>query len=361
MTPKAPARAIAIAACAATLAIAWHARPAAAARAAAVDILHPTAALPVAIATSLRDPAAMFELSTGEAVVFDRRSGVVSVVDAARTKARVLLSGAPERGGLVSPGAVAIGPEDLIAVADSLHGYDRIQYFTLRGTRVGILALPDPPRSHVTVNGFEVNGIGSLQFAKQSFFVNLPARGQLVSEIGTNGETLRQFGQPRRVGDTADPPLDAMLNIGIPLVDPTGGFDFVFQTGVPMLRKYDASGALVFERHIEGPELDASIAALPTVWRRPGGEGRLPITQPLVRSAAVDELGRVWVGLGVPYVYVYDRRGEKIRTIQLNGAGPIVAESLSFAKGYRLLVTPGCYEFTIEHSGNAIPGARFPE
>ena len=357
MTP----RTVATVALAASAAVghAW-ARPSATAIA-GVDVLRPSAALPVAIATSLRDPAAFFELSTGESVVFDRRAGVVSVVDAARTRARVLLDSAPERGGLVAPSAVAVGPEDLIAVADSYGGYDRIQYFTLRGTRVGFFVLPDPPRSHVAVNGFQVNGIGSLQFAKQSFLVNLPARGQLVSELSVQGETLRQFGQPRRVGDTADPPLDAMLNIGIPLVDPTGGFDFVFQTGVPMLRKYDASGALVFERHIEGPELDASIAALPTVWRRPGGEGRLPITQPLVRSAAVDELGRVWVGLGVPYVYVYDRRGEKIRTIQLNGAGPIVAESLSFAKGYRLLVTPGCYEFTIEHSGNAIPGARFPE
>lgn len=361
MTPRAPARTLALAVSAATLATAWHAAPAASASAAAVDILRPTGALPVAIATSLRDPAAFFETTTGEAVVFDRRSGVVSVIDASRTKARVLLSGAPEHGGLVSPGAVAIGPEDLIAVADSLRGYDRIQYFTLRGSRVGLLALPDPPRSHVTVNGFQVNGIGSLQFAKQSFFVNLPARGQLITELGVNGETLRQFGQPRRAGETPDPAVDAMLNIGLPLVDPTGGFYFVFQTGVPILRRYDAAGALVFERHIEGVELDASIANLPTLWRRPGAEGQLPITQPLVRSAAVDEQGRVWVALGVPYVYVYDQRGEKIRTIQLNGTGPIVAESLSFATGHRLLVAPGCYEFTIAHSGSGVPGTRLPE
>ena len=328
---------------------------------ASVDVLRPVAALPVAIATSLRDPAAYLEMATGESVVFDRKIGVVEAVDAARGEARVLLSTAPDHGGLATPSAIAAGPDDLLAVADAINGYDRIQYFTLRGTRVGGFVLSDPPRSHVSLNGFQLNGIGSLQFTTHSFLVNLPARGQLVSELGVQGETIRQFGQPRRVGETRDPPVDAMLNIGIPLVDPTGGYYFVFQTGVPMLRKYDAEGALLFERHIEGVELDASIAQLPTVWRRPGGEGQLPITQPLVRSAAVDAAGRLWVALGVPYVYVYDRRGEKIRTVQLDGAGPIVAESLSFAKSGRLLVTPGCYEFATEHSGNLIPGMPFPE
>src|SRR5262249_22307981 len=153
---------------------------------------------------------------------------------------------------------------------------------------------------------------------------NLPARGQLVSELSVQGETMRQFGEPRRAGATPDPAVDAMLNIGIPLVDPTGGAYFVFQTGVPMFRKYAAGGRLIFERHIEGVELAASVALLPTIWRRPGGEDRLPITQPLVRSAAVDDDGHLWVALGVPYVYVYDGRGEKIRTMQLDATGPIV-------------------------------------
>lgn len=314
--------------------------------AATVDVLRPTAALPVTIATSFRDPAAFVAMATGESVVFDRRAGVIEVIDAARTSTRVLLSPAPDHGGLVTPSAIAPGPEDLLAVADAVRGYDRIQYFTLSGTRVGGFVLSDAPRSHVALNGFQLNGIGSLQFARQSFLVNLPARGQLVSELGVQGETIRQFGQPRRASEPLDPQLDAMLNIGIPLVDPMGGYDFVFQTGVPILRHYDAAGALVFERHIEGVELDESIAQLPTIWRRPGGEGRLPITQPLVRSAAVDAEGRVWVALGVPFVYVYDRHGEKIRTVQLTAAGPIIAESLFFAKNGRLLVTPGCYEFT---------------
>ena len=42
----------------------------------------------------------------------------------------------------------------------------------------------------------------------------------------------------------------------MPLVDPTGGFFFVFQTGEPVFQKYDAAGELVFERRIAGREID---------------------------------------------------------------------------------------------------------
>ena len=47
----------------------------------------------------------------------------------------------------------------------------------------------------------------------------------------------------------------------------------------------------------------------------------------------------------MPYTYVYDKDGDKIRTVQFHGAGLINPTSLSFAPNGRLLVTPGCYEF----------------
>ena len=108
----------------------------------------------------------------------------------------------------------------------------------------------------------------------------------------------------------------------------------------------------MFERHIEGRELDGLIAALPTTWpRRPAGTGRgrttVPIVPPTVRTAAVDPDGHLWIALTVPYVYVYDPDGEKVRTLRLRGAGVIEPTSMSFASRDRLLVTPGCYEFTV--------------
>jgi hypothetical protein len=119
----------------------------------------------------------------------------------------------------------------------------------------------------------------------------------------------------------------------------------VFQTGRPMFRKYDASGALVFERHVEGVELDAAIQDLPEVWPRRAETGRFPLVPPLVRTAAIDPDGRLWISLVAPYTYVYDGRGDKVRTVQFRGAGIIAATSLFFAGPDRVLVTPGCYEF----------------
>jgi len=143
--------------------------------------------------------------------------------------------------------------------------------------------------------------------------------------------------------------LKLALNTGLPLAHPSGGFYFVFQAGVPMFRRYARDGTLLFERHIEGPETDPLVQGLPTMWPRrkvePGGE--LPLVPPTVRTAAVDPDGRLWVALTIPFTYVYDVHGDKIRTVQFRGAGLIAPTSLSFADRTRLLVTPGCYEFTV--------------
>ena len=68
---------------------------------------------------------------------------------------------------------------------------------------------------------------------------------------------------------------------------------------------------------------------------------------PTIRTAQVDPTGKLWVSLWVPYTYVYDRDGDKIRTIQFRGAGLITPNSLSFESQNQLLVAPGCYRFSI--------------
>jgi hypothetical protein len=71
----------------------------------------------------------------------------------------------------------------------------------------------------------------------------------------------------------------------------------------------------------------------------------VPLVPPVVRTAAVDPEGRLWVSFVLPYTYVYDAEGEKLRTVQFRAAGVIAATSLAFPGGGRVLVTPGCYEF----------------
>ena len=50
----------------------------------------------------------------------------------------------------------------------------------------------------------------------------------------------------------------------------------------------------------------------------------------------------------VPVTYVYDSRGDKIRTVQFRGAGTLTPTALFFGTKGRLLVTPGLYEFDAE-------------
>ena len=59
----------------------------------------------------------------------------------------------------------------------------------------------------------------------------------------------------------------------------------------------------------------------------------------------VDPAGRLWVSLSLPYTYVYDPHGDKVRTMQLRAAGTINPTSLFFTRDGRLFVTHGCYEF----------------
>jgi hypothetical protein len=115
-----------------------------------------------------------------------------------------------------------------------------------------------------------------------------------------------------------------------------------------MFRKYDQRGRLLFERHIEGVELDPLIAALPTVWpRRPdaGARREVPLVTPVVGTAAVDPAGNLWVALGQPFTYVYDGDGIRTRVVQFRGAGIIAPASLFFTSASRVIVAPGCYEF----------------
>ena len=176
-----------------------------------------------------------------------------------------------------------------------------------------------------------------------------PELGGLMTEFTVGGQPYRTIGVFRTTGHEADRDVHLALNSGLPLVDPTGGYYFVFQAGLPMFRKYDADGRLLFERHIEGPELDAMTQAMPNTWpRHPDETGReLPLIPPTVRAAAVASNGDLWVSLRVPYTYVYGQNGEKVRTVQFQAAGTVSPDSFFFDSRDRLLVTPGCYIFTV--------------
>ena len=316
-----------------------------------VEELRSTGGLAPHVVGQFRAPAGFLQASNGDYYVFDRRSHSVSRVDASGAATQIVRIG-PEDGRLLGASAFHMAPDGRFVVADAPEGRERVQIFESDGTRIGGFRLPGRAAPRITLGDLVLTGIASLQFTGRAIIMSQPELGGLMTEFSLAGHPFRTFGVFRRTGHEADRDVHLALNSGLPLVNPQGGYYFVFQAGVPVFRKYDANGQLVFERHIQGRELDGLIAALPTTWpRRPIGTGRgrttVPIVPPTVRTAAVDPDGYLWIALTVPYVYVYDADGEKVRTLRLRAAGIVQPTSLSFAGRGRLLVTPGCYEFTV--------------
>jgi hypothetical protein len=312
----------------------------------APDILRSSGAVPAHIAGQFRQPVGFQQSSSGQYFVFDRRAHTVYGLDAQQSSAWEIVTIGGESGRIIDPTAFAVEPNGTFVVADAPNGRERIQIFTPAGFRIGGFLLPGRLKARVVIDNTVLNGIGSMEYTGTSILMSQPETGALITEYELNGGVHRTIGRLRRTGHEDDPELHLALNSGIALVDPAGGFYFVFLTGQPVFQKYDAAGQLVFERHVEGREIDAFVAGLPAQWpKRQTSEGELPLVTPTVRTAAVDPDGRLWMVFTVPYTYVFDRDGDKVRTLQFRGAGVMTPSSLFFGRNGKVLVTPGLFEF----------------
>jgi len=311
-----------------------------------VEVLRAAGGLPPHIVGLFEEPLGFQQTPGGPYYVFDRRAHTVYTVDADKTATRKVVEIGQEQGRILQPRGFDVRPDGSFVVADAPRGQERVQIFGPAGLRTQGFFLPGRPSPAVIAGSLVLNGIASIQFSGEHLLVSHPESGALFTEYSAAGWALRSFGRLRETGFEQDRELHLALNAGLPLVDPTGGYYYVFLGGQPMFRKYDDRGTLLFERHIEGVELDAWIAALPTRWPTRRIEDReLPLVTPTVRTAAVDAAGRLWISLSLPYTYVYNPQGDRVRTVQFRGAGTISPTSLSFTRDGRLLVTPGCHEF----------------
>jgi hypothetical protein len=318
------------------------------------DVLKSVGGIPAHIAGRFREPVGFQQSAFGQYFIFDRRGHAVFGVDESLQSAWEIIQIGAEPGRIIDPTAFAVAPDGTFVVADAPNNRERIQIFSAVGFRIGGFLLPGRLRARVILDNFVFNGIGTLQYTGSSILMSWPETGGLVTEYELGGAPTRTFGELRRTGHENDRELHLALNSGIPLVDPTGGFFFVFQTGEPVFRKYDRYGRLVFERQMQGREIDAEVANLPTTWpTRKTDEGELPLVRPTIRTAAVDRAGNLWVSFVVPFTYVFDRDGDKIRALQFRATGIVAPNSLFFGKDDRILLTPGLYAF--ERRGRAGP------
>jgi hypothetical protein len=310
------------------------------------EILTSIGGLPPHIVGTFEEPIRFQQSSTGAYYIFDRRAHAVHTVDAARSVARKVLEIGFEEGRIIQPTGFDLAADGRFVVADVPRAQQRLQTFSAAGERLSGFFLPGEPAARIIAGNLMLNGAGSVQHTGGSLLLSHPESGALFTEYSVGGYAWRSIGTLRATGFESDRDLHVAMNAGLPLVDPTGGFYYVFITGTPMFRKYDMQGKVVFERYIQGRELDDYLAAQPNQWPRRRAQTReVPFVTPVIRAAAVDRQGALWISLGVPYTYVYDAQGDKTRTIQFRAAGVVSPTSLFFTTRGRLLVTPGCYEF----------------
>ena len=311
------------------------------------ETLRPVWALPPHVTGAFEFPTGFQQSPAGDYFIFDRRSHTVFTYKPGTDAARKVIQIGAERGRVLQPSAFDFAADNTFVIADAPGRQQRIQIFFETGASLGGFTVQARDLPRVSIGGFVLNGVGSLEYTGSSVLISQPETGALVTEYGVDGSIKRSFGELRGTGQESDPQLHAALNAGLPLVNPKGGFYFVFVAGMPAFRKYDAAGKLIFERHVQGIQLDDHLRTLPTTWKaRESKDGELPVVVPTVRTAAVDGDGNLWISLAVPYTYVYDGSGDKRRIIQFNGAGIIAPTSLFFTRDDRVLVTPGCYAFS---------------
>jgi hypothetical protein len=239
------------------------------------DVLRSTGAIPAHVAGRFREATGFQQSASGQYFVFDRRAHTVFGVDEAQSSSWEIIQIGAESGRIIDPSAFAVEPNGTFVVADAPNGRERIQIFTPAGFRIGGFLLPGRMRPRVTLESFVLNGIGSLQYTGTSILMSQPETGGLITEYTLGGIPNRTIGNLRRTGYEQDRELHFALNSGIPLVDPSGGFLFVFQTGEPVFQKYDRDGgwsssvaSRVRSRRGDQPA--------PTTWpRRKTDEGEL--------------------------------------------------------------------------------------
>jgi hypothetical protein len=308
-------------------------------------------AVPYQIANSFEGPLAYQRAPDGGAYVFDRRGHTVYRIDAAQTSARALVQVGVEEGRILRPSAFDSAPDGSFVLADAPYGKERIQVFNPEGQRIAGFELTGGSMPRITLGSLVLNGIGSLCYTGSTILISRPETGGLITEYDIWGRARRTIGRLRPTGHEEDPELHLALNSGVPLATSDGGFFFVFLAGEPRFRRYTADGTLAFERIIQGRDLDAFVAQLPSTWtRRTIGNNELPLVSPTVRTARVAPDDHLWISLVVPFTYEYDADGEKVRTVQFRGAGLMAPTSLFFASKSRLLVTPGLYEFDMSET-----------
>jgi hypothetical protein len=207
--------------------------------------------------------------------VFDRRRHRVFAIDAARTATRTLVEIGHETGRVLRPTAFDAALDGTFIVADAPGRQPRVSVFERDGQLLNYFTLTGTDLPRITVDNLVLNGIGAVRYSGVTVLLNQPEQGALVSEYSVTGAAQRSFGALRRTGFENNPEVHLAFNTVIPLPAPDGAVFVVFLAGQPAFRKYARTGELLYERSIQGIELDSLLLAQPTLAAAPRGRRQL--------------------------------------------------------------------------------------
>ncbi|MEW6457035.1 MAG: NHL repeat-containing protein [Acidobacteriota bacterium] len=183
-----------------------------------------------------------------------------------------------------------------VFVADS--GNRRIQYFSSKGQYLGGFNVQFRPRS------IKVNSKGEIYVTGNADLKN----NTIISVFNKKGEVLRNFGNVD--AKYKDDLIKIVFNKRTYLdIDQEDNVYITFEA-IPKFRKYDKNEKLIFEREIKGPEIGRIMkkAAIPIADHKKQIVSNIIA---ITHDIRVDENGNILIALGAPYIYQYNREGNK--------------------------------------------------
>ena len=209
-------------------------------------------------------------------------------------------------GRLFHPGYLDIGGDGTVFVEDG--GNERIVKFDEKGQYAG----------EFRVNAFQ----GMAVDTQNQLYLGQPEEGKLITVYSSTGTKLRSFGQLKKYseiyGDAnrdKDVTYKTALNRVRLATDKDGNLYVSFMI-VPLIQKYSPDGTLVFERRLEGPEIDHLMEAIHKrryiATKVDGVDVRIIALDPVIDPAN----GSILVPLVDGSIYVADREGNKLNLLR---------------------------------------------